>query len=202
MALGALLHVAGFRRPAAVQAGAVPPLGVQGDSIRRICHEQERLAVNQQPRHRSGRMASPMNIRCWLRRLPASHRSPGRDTGSSSRGSKPVKLKSKSAATRSWRLRDNSPSSNSAQATERFTRMRNAFTCASVHSPQRITGMPVSSLPGHDPNYRAAFRRKCPSSCARFAQSLMRRQHHQYSHVRFPLFGFQVSLSMQGPIRP
>jgi hypothetical protein len=33
-----------------------------------------------------------------------------------------------------------------------------AFTCASVHSSHRITGIAVVSPPGQGPNFRAAFR--------------------------------------------
>ena len=58
-------------------------------------------------------------------------------------GSKPVRLRSKSAALSSCNSRASSSSSQSAQVTERFTIRRNAFTCASVHSSQRITGISV-----------------------------------------------------------
>ncbi len=120
-----------------------------------------------------------------VRGLPQSHRSPGRDTGFSgsggaafasssssgrasrssiSFGSKPVRLRSKSAALSSCSSRASSSSSQSAQVTERFTISRNAFTCASVHSSQRITGIAVVSPPGHDPSLRAAFSRRWPST--------------------------------------
>ena len=51
VALGALLHVAGLGRPAAVQAGAIAPFGIELDAVRRIGDHQLRLAVAQQPRH-------------------------------------------------------------------------------------------------------------------------------------------------------
>ena len=41
---------------------------------------------------------------------------------------------------------------------------RKAFTCAGVHSSQRITGIPFVSPPGHDPSLRAAFSLRCPST--------------------------------------
>ena len=41
--------------------------------------------------------------------------------------------------------------------TERFTISRKALTCASDHSSQRITGMPVVSPPGQDPNLQSGL---------------------------------------------
>ena len=133
VALGPVLHVAGFGGPAAVQAGAVAPFGIELDSVRRIGHHQLRLALAQQPRHgfRAGRVAAEDAMRC----LPQSHRSPGRDTGFSgsggtrrspssssasasrssiSLGSKPVRLRSKSASLSSCSSRASSSSSQSA----------------------------------------------------------------------------------------
>ena len=48
---GAVLHVAGFRRPAAIQSGAIPPFGIELDPVGRVGHHQERLAFAQQARH-------------------------------------------------------------------------------------------------------------------------------------------------------
>jgi hypothetical protein len=50
VALGTVLHVAGFRGSAAVQSRAIPPLAVQLDPVRRIGNEQQRLGIAQQPR--------------------------------------------------------------------------------------------------------------------------------------------------------
>ena len=52
-------------------------------------------------------------------------------------GSKPVKLRSKSAAFSSYNSRLNSSSSQSAQVTDRFTISRNALTCCGVGSTHR-----------------------------------------------------------------
>lgn len=43
-----VFHIAGLSRPAAVQAGAIAPLGVELDTVRRICNHQQGLAIAQQ----------------------------------------------------------------------------------------------------------------------------------------------------------
>ena len=121
VALRALLHVAGLGRAAAVQAGAITPLGIELDAVRRVGHQQLRLAILQEPRHIAPALVElPHSTRC----LPQSHRSPRREagirwkggaafasssSGSASRpsisfGSKPVRLRSKSAALSSCKL--------------------------------------------------------------------------------------------------
>ena len=83
VALGPLLHVAGLGRPAAVQAGAIAPLGIELDAVGRVGDHQLRLAVAQEPRHilRAGGVAAEDPVL-----LPQSHRSPGRETGFSGTG--------------------------------------------------------------------------------------------------------------------
>lgn len=49
VALGTVFHVARFRGPAAIQAGAIAPFNVELDSVRRICDHKERLALAKQP---------------------------------------------------------------------------------------------------------------------------------------------------------
>ena len=48
--LSALFHVAGLGRPAAVQAGAVPPLAIQLDTVGRVGDHNSRLTLAQQLR--------------------------------------------------------------------------------------------------------------------------------------------------------
>ena len=153
VALGAVLHVAGFGGPAAVQAGAVAPFGIELDAVRRIGDHQQRLALAQQPRH---------GFRRWWHRRTA----PGADCGVAAepqvagaghgilgqrrrrvglvvviRASQQIVdllrdrsrsgSRSKSASLSSCNSRASSSSSQSAQVTERFTISRNALTCAS-----------------------------------------------------------------------
>ena len=110
MASGALLHVARLGRPAAVQAGAIAPLGIQFNPVRRIGHHQPRLALAQQPRHgfSAGRVAAehamrPQQPQVARRGTPALSGRGGAalafsSSSSASRpsispGSKPVRLK-------------------------------------------------------------------------------------------------------------
>jgi hypothetical protein len=48
VALGAFFHVTGFGRPAAIQASAVAPFGIQLDPIRRVRYHQKRFVVGKQ----------------------------------------------------------------------------------------------------------------------------------------------------------
>ncbi len=50
VALGPVLHVAGLGGPAAVQAGAIAPFGIELNSVRRIGDQQLRLRVAEQTR--------------------------------------------------------------------------------------------------------------------------------------------------------
>jgi hypothetical protein len=45
VALGAVLHVAGFGRPTAVQAGPIAPFRIEFDAVRRVGHHEDRLAL-------------------------------------------------------------------------------------------------------------------------------------------------------------
>ena len=83
VALGAVLHVARLGRSAAVQPGAIAPLGIELNSVRRIGHHQKRLARRRSNRATaSALVASPQSTRC----SPQSHRSPGRRPGCSGTG--------------------------------------------------------------------------------------------------------------------
>src|SRR5689334_20963716 len=52
VALRAPLQITGRGWTATVQAGAIPPLGIELDAIGGVGHHQERLALAEQPRHR------------------------------------------------------------------------------------------------------------------------------------------------------
>jgi hypothetical protein len=52
---GPVLHIAGFGRPAAIQAGAVTPFGIEFNTVRRVGDHQPRLALAEQPPDRLGR---------------------------------------------------------------------------------------------------------------------------------------------------
>src|ERR1039457_55411 len=106
---------------------------------------------------------------------------------SSSLGSNPVSDKSKSAAASSCNSKERSSSSQSAQVTDLFTISRNALTWASVHSSHRITGIPVVSPPGHDPNLRAALIRRWPSTTVpslRASTGILKPNSRMDAHIR------------------
>jgi hypothetical protein len=180
-----MLHVTGLGGPATVEAGAVALFRIEFDPIGWIGNQQEGLAVAQEADHGVRTGGVPAEDPVLIATIAAQplvpqpgrwiFRQGRRDIGlfvvvgerqeiCELSGVKTCQRQVEVGRGQFLQLQGEQFIIPISPRYRSIHTKRKAFTCASVHSSQRITGIPVVSPPGHDPNFRAALILRWPST--------------------------------------